>query len=62
MIVARVVYFLLFRDVPMLGASIAIKDYRVLDGILGSSRVGLENFHTISKARTDDHDGVQRPQ
>jgi len=47
MVVPGVVYFLVFRYVPMLGAVIAFKDYRVLDGIVGSPWVGLKNFQTI---------------
>ena len=47
MAVPGVVYFLVFRYVPMFGAVIAFKDYRVLDGILGSPWVGLKNFQTI---------------
>lgn len=40
-------YFLIFRYVPMLGAAIAFKDYRVLDGILGSPWVGFKHFQTV---------------
>ena len=47
MIVPGVIYFLIFRYVPMLGALIAFKDYRVLEGILGSPWVGIKHFQTI---------------
>jgi putative aldouronate transport system permease protein len=47
MILPGVVYFLIFRYYPMYGAIIAFKDYRVLDGILGSPWVGLEHFREI---------------
>ena len=47
MIVPGVMYFLVFRYVPMLGAVIAFKDYHVLEGILGSPWVGIKNFQTI---------------
>lgn len=35
---------IIFRYAPMYGASIAFKDYRILDGIRGSEWVGLEHF------------------
>ena len=47
MVVPGVLYFLVFRYVPMLGAVIAFKDYRVLEGTLGSPWVGIKNFQTI---------------
>jgi putative aldouronate transport system permease protein len=47
MVVPGVLYFLIFRYVPMYGAIIAFKDYRVLQGILDSPWVGLKNFQTI---------------
>jgi putative aldouronate transport system permease protein len=47
MVVPGVLYFLVFRYVPMYGATIAFKDYRVLQGILDSPWVGLKNFQTI---------------
>lgn len=47
MILPGLVYFLVFRYFPMYGAIIAFKEYRVLDGILGSPWVGLDNFREI---------------
>lgn len=35
---------LVFRYAPMYGASIAFKDYRILEGIAGSPWVGIEHF------------------
>ena len=39
-----VAYILVFHYVPMLGAQIAFRDYKVADGIWNSAWVGLENF------------------
>lgn len=39
-----VVYFVLFKYIPIYGVLIAFKNYDVFDGILGSPWVGLENF------------------
>jgi putative aldouronate transport system permease protein len=47
MILPGLVYFLVFRYFPMYGAIIAFKDYRVLDGIVGSPWVGFDNFREI---------------
>ena len=47
MILPGVIYFAIFRYYPMYGAIIAFKDYRVLDGIVGSPWVGLEHFREV---------------
>ncbi len=47
MVLPGLIYFGVFRYGPMYGAIIAFKDYRVLDGILGSPWVGLENFQRV---------------
>ena len=39
--------FLLFAYVPMYGVTIAFKNYRILDGIMGSPWVGFEHFHYL---------------
>lgn len=39
-----IAYFILFHYVPMYGVLIAFKDFRPLDGILGSPWVGLKHF------------------
>lgn len=39
-----IIYLFIFSYVPMFGAVIAFKDYRVRDGIFGSKWVGLRNF------------------
>ena len=38
---------LIFNYLPMIGIGIAFKDYNVIDGIIGSPWVGLDNFKTI---------------
>ena len=47
MVLPGVLYFLVFRYYPMYGAIIAFKEYRVLDGILGSPWVGLHHFRAV---------------
>jgi putative aldouronate transport system permease protein len=42
-----VMYFLLFRYVPMLGQIIAFKNYVIADGIFGSEWTGLDNFRQL---------------
>jgi putative aldouronate transport system permease protein len=41
------IVFLLFAYVPMYGVVIAFKNYRILDGIMGSPWVGLEHFRYL---------------
>ena len=38
------IYFLVFRYLPMYGIQIAFRNYRTIDGIAGSAWVGFENF------------------
>ncbi|WP_240763145.1 ABC transporter permease [Paenibacillus thalictri] len=42
-----IVYFIVFKYVPMLGAVIAFKQYNFSDGIMGSPWVGLDNFRLL---------------
>ncbi|WP_248924077.1 ABC transporter permease [Paenibacillus hamazuiensis] len=42
-----IVYFLLFKYVPMYGAAIAFKDYNIFQGVLGSEWVGFDNFRQL---------------
>ena len=44
MIIPVVVYFILLSYVPMYGITLAFKDYKVKEGILGSPWVGFEHF------------------
>jgi putative aldouronate transport system permease protein len=47
MLVPGIVYFLLFKYVPLLGSIIAFKDYKIIHGILDSPWVGLKWFHQM---------------
>lgn len=47
LLVAPVIYFLMFRYAPMFGLVIAFKDYNVFLGMVDSPWVGLENFRDI---------------
>jgi putative aldouronate transport system permease protein len=38
------IYFLIFKYYPMYGVQIAFKDFRAVDGILGSKWVGFKHF------------------
>ncbi|GAA4876236.1 sugar ABC transporter permease [Paenibacillus vulneris] len=49
LLVLPMLYFLIFKYVPMLGVIIAFKDYNIFKGILGSSWVGLETFREVFK-------------
>ena len=40
-------FFLLFNYLPMLGLVIAFKDFRLVDGIMGSAWSGLDNFRRL---------------
>jgi len=42
-----IIYFLLFNYWPMLGITIAFKDFRLMDGVLGSPWAGLKWFHLL---------------
>lgn len=47
MVIPGIIYFVIFRYVPMYGAIIAFKNYRILQGFTGSPWVGLKNFQTV---------------
>ncbi|GMX60982.1 polygalacturonan/rhamnogalacturonan ABC transporter permease [Paenibacillus elgii] len=47
MLLLPLLFFIIFSYIPMFGAVIAFKDYRFIDGIMGSNWVGLRNFKMI---------------
>lgn len=47
LMIPGLIYFLLFRYLPMFGLVIAFKDYDIFRGIWASEWVGLENFRLI---------------
>lgn len=42
-----VIFFIVFRYMPILGNIIAFKQYNLMQGITGSPWIGLDNFHTL---------------
>lgn len=44
MLVPGLIYFIVFHYIPLYGVTIAFKDFRLLDGILGSPWAGLKYF------------------
>lgn len=42
-----IIYFAVFYYGPMYGVIIAFKDYRILDGIMGSPWIGFDNFRDL---------------
>jgi putative aldouronate transport system permease protein len=47
MLLLPITFFIIFSYIPMFGLVIAFKNYRFIDGILGSEWVGLKNFKMI---------------
>lgn len=47
MILPGIMFFFLFKYVPILGSVIAFQDYNVYKGILGSPFVGFKHFETL---------------
>ena len=44
LIAVPIIYFIIFKYVPMYGIIIAFEDFKIRRGILGSDWVGLEHF------------------
>ncbi|MDQ0875229.1 putative aldouronate transport system permease protein [Paenibacillus sp. V4I3] len=42
-----ILYFIIFKYVPMYGVAIAFKDFNIFQGILGSEWVGFDNFRQL---------------
>ena len=47
MIIPGILYYIVFKYVPLAGSVIAFQDYQIFKGILGSPWVGLDNFGFI---------------
>ena len=47
MLIPIVIYFIIFKYLPMYGLVIAFKNFKFSDGILGSKWVGLEHFRNL---------------
>jgi len=47
MLILPIMYFVIFKYLPMYGVTIAFKDYNIFKGILASEWVGFENFKEI---------------
>ena len=50
MLLPAIAWFLIFEYYPMYGVIIAFKKYRILEGILGSPWVGLDNFERLFRS------------
>ncbi|MFC5450564.1 ABC transporter permease [Paenibacillus aestuarii] len=42
-----ILYFIVFKYVPLLGSVIAFQDYNIFDGFTGSKWIGMENFQRM---------------
>jgi len=42
-----IVYFIIFKYIPLFGSIIAFQDYNIFQGMFASKWVGLENFHRM---------------
>lgn len=42
-----ILYFIIFKYIPMYGAAIAFQDYNIFQGVTGSEWVGFENFRQL---------------
>ncbi|MDF2923736.1 MAG: binding-protein-dependent transport system inner rane component [Paenibacillaceae bacterium] len=47
MFIPVVIFFIVFRYMPILGNIIAFKQYNLMEGIIGSPWAGLDNFRTL---------------
>ena len=52
MFVPAIVYFIVFKYIPMYGVTLAFKDYNMSKGILASDWVGLTHFHKLMRTST----------
>ena len=47
MLAPALICFLIFNYIPMYGVIMAFKNYRFIDGIIGSPWIGMENFNQL---------------
>ncbi|NOU92614.1 ABC transporter permease subunit [Paenibacillus sp. LMG 31456] len=47
MVLPGLIYFILFKYIPLTGVIIAFQDYNVFNGIFGSKLVGLKHFYNL---------------
>ena len=47
LILPGLIYFIIFKYIPIYGVQIAFRDYKLADGITGSRWVGLKHFRTF---------------
>ncbi|MDF2923473.1 MAG: binding-protein-dependent transport system inner rane component [Paenibacillaceae bacterium] len=47
LIALPILYFIVFKYIPMYGAAIAFQDYNIFGGITGSEWIGFENFRQL---------------
>jgi len=50
LILPAIIYFFVFHYMPLYGIQIAFKDYKAVNGIIGSAWVGLKHFTTFFNA------------
>ena len=50
LVLPAIIYFIVFNYLPLYGIQIAFKDYKAVDGIVGSAWVGLKHFKTFFNA------------
>lgn len=50
LVLPAVIYFFVFNYMPLYGIQIAFKDYKAVNGIMGSAWVGLKHFRTFFDA------------
>lgn len=47
LLVLPIIYFIVFKYVPMYGAAIAFQDYSIFQGVTGSKWIGFDNFREL---------------
>lgn len=52
MMLPGIIYFIIFRYIPIYGITLAFKDYKIALGIMGSPWIGFDNFTALFAGRT----------